>query len=112
MLVAFAWQCSPVKQRCLNRCHAHGELAAFGAAADVGVLRFGVTHGIWCVGACWALMLVPLLLPRGHVVAMVAATVLIVSERLEQPRPLRWQIRGAGKALRIAIAQARLRVAS
>jgi predicted metal-binding membrane protein len=112
ILVAFVWQCSPVKQRCLNRCHSHTELPAFGAAADLGALRFGVTHGIWCVGACWALMLIPMLLPRGHVIAMAAATVLIVSERLEQPRPLRWRVRGAGKALRILSAQTRIRVQS
>jgi predicted metal-binding membrane protein len=110
ILVAFAWQCSPVKQRCLNRCHGHTELAAFGAAADIGVLRFGATHGIWCASACWALMLVPMLLPQGHVIAMAAATVLIVSERLELPRPPCWRVRGAGKALRIVIAQARIRL--
>jgi predicted metal-binding membrane protein len=112
MLVAFVWQCSPVKQRCLNRCHAHTELPAFGAAADLGALRFGASHGLWCVGACWALMLIPMLLPRGHVIAMAAATVLIVSERLEQPRPLRWRMRGAGKALRILSAQTRIRLQS
>jgi predicted metal-binding membrane protein len=112
MLVAFAWQCSPIKQRCLNRCHAHREIAAFGAAADIDALHFGASHGMWCVGACWALMLIPMLLPHGHVIAMAAATVLIVSERLEQPRPLRWQVRGAGKALRILSAQTRIRVKS
>jgi predicted metal-binding membrane protein len=32
--VAFAWQISPVKQRCLNRCHRRPVLAAFGFAAD------------------------------------------------------------------------------
>jgi predicted metal-binding membrane protein len=112
ILVAFVWQCSPVKQRCLNRCHGHNELAAFGAAADICALRFGATHGMWCVCACWALMLVPMLLPQGHVIAMAAATVLIVSERLEQPRPPCWRVRGAGKALRIVNAQARIRLKS
>src|SRR6266446_6867410 len=29
-LIAFVWQCSPIKQRCLNRGHNHRELAAFG----------------------------------------------------------------------------------
>lgn len=110
VLIATFWQFSPIKQRCLNRCHAHTELAAFGAAADFDALRFGMIHGIWCTGSCWALMLFPMLLPRGHVVAMAAVTVLIFSERLEQPRPPSWRWRGIGKAIRIVVAQTRIRL--
>ena len=55
--VALVWQCSPAKQRCLNRGRAHPALAAAGRAADIDVLRFGVTHGCWCIGSCWALMM-------------------------------------------------------
>lgn len=65
-VLAIVWQLSPAKQRCLNRCHAHTELAAFGVAADLAALRFGASHGVWCAGSCWALMLSPLLLPRGR----------------------------------------------
>jgi len=110
VLIALVWQFSPVKQRCLNRCHAHTELAAFGAAADFDALRFGMTHGTWCAGSCWALMLFPMLLLRGHVVAMASVAVLIFSERLEQPRPPSWRWRGLGKATRIVVAQARIRL--
>lgn len=109
-LVAIIWQLSPVKQRCLNRCHAHGELAAFGVAADLDAIRFGVSHGVWCVGSCWALMLAPMLLPQGHVAAMAVVTVLTFSERLEHPRPPRWGWRGLGKASRIVAAQTRIRL--
>ena len=70
--IAVVWQCSPVKQRCLNRGHAHPELAATGSTADVAVLRFGLTHGLWCVGSCWALMLMPLLFSGAHLLAMAA----------------------------------------
>src|ERR1700693_86133 len=110
VLVASVWQCSPIKQRCLNRCHAHTELAAFGAAADFAALRFGMTHGVWCTGTCWALMLFPMLTPGGHVVAMVIMAVLIFSERLEQPGRPSWRWRGLGKAARIVVAQARTRL--
>ena len=108
-LIALVWQSSPIKQRCLNRCHAHPELAAFGVAADIDALRFGTTHGIWCAGSCWALMLVPMLVPSGHIIAMAAAAVVVFSERLEGPRPPSWRLRGLGKAIRIVVAQARLR---
>jgi predicted metal-binding membrane protein len=110
VLIALVWQFSPIKQRCLNRCHAHTELAAFGSAADFDALRFGMTHGIWCAGSCWALMLFPMLLPRGHVVAMAAVAVLIFSERLERPMPPCWRRRGLGKVKRIVIAQAHMRL--
>lgn len=107
--IALLWQFSPIKQRCLNRCHAHTELAAFGAAADFGALRFGMTHGAWCAGSCWALMLVPMVMLRGHIFAMAGAAVLIFSERLELPRPPSWRCRGFGKVLRILVAQSKLR---
>jgi predicted metal-binding membrane protein len=109
-LLAIVWQLSPVKQRCLNRCHAHTELAAFGVAADLDALRFGASHGVWCAGSCWALMLSSMLLPRGHVAAMALVAVLTFSERLEYPRPPRWRWRGLGKVSRIAVAQARIRL--
>jgi predicted metal-binding membrane protein len=110
VLIAFVWQCSPIKQRCLNRCYAHPALAAFGGAADFDALRFGMTHGIWCAGSCWALMLAPMLLRQGHVVAMAVVALVVFSERLEEPKPPRWCLRGLGKAVRMVIAQARMRL--
>ncbi|HEX8146922.1 MAG TPA: DUF2182 domain-containing protein [Pyrinomonadaceae bacterium] len=108
--IAFVWQCSPIKQRCLNRGHNHSELAAFGIAADLDALRFGITHGVWCVGSCWALMLLPMLLPRGHFAAMAVVSFVMTGERLEQPRPLSWCLRFPGKLMRIMVAQARIRL--
>jgi predicted metal-binding membrane protein len=108
--IALIWQFSPFKQRCLNRGHAHPELAAFGRAADIDALRFGWTHGVWCVGSCWALMLLPLLVSRGHVAAMAAVTLWLFAERLDRPMPPCWRLRGPGKAARIAVAQARMRL--
>ena len=108
MIVALVWQYSPAKQRCLNRGHAHPELAAFGPAADFAVLRFGLKHGAWCVGSCWALMLLPLLVSHGHVAAMAVVTLCLAAERLDRPMPPSWRMRGPGKAVRIALAQARM----
>jgi len=104
-LIALIWQFSPVKQRCLNRCHARTELAAFGLAADLDALRFGLTLGVWCVGSCWALMLLPLLVSGGHVAAMAAGALWLLAERLDRPMRPRWHVRGLGKAARLVIAQ-------
>lgn len=109
-IIALVWQCSPIKQRCLNRGHNHVELAAFGIGADLDALRFGITHGVWCVGSCWALMLFPMLLSQGHFAAMAVVTFLMTSERLEQPGPLCWRLRLSGKLMRIVFAQTRIRL--
>ena len=93
-VLALVWQVSPAKQCCLNRCHAHPPLAAFGWPAARDALALGLRHGVWCVGSCWALMLLVLLLPQGHVAGMVAAAVLMFSERLDPPRPPAWRLRG------------------
>ena len=111
-IITVVWQCSPIKQRFLNRGHNHSELAAFGFAADLAALRFGITHGVWCVGSCWALMLLPMLLPQGHFAAMAVVTFVMTSERLEQPRPLSWRLRFPSKLMRIVVAQTKIRLQS
>ena len=108
--IALVWQCSPTKQRCLNRSHNHRALKAFGVAADLDALRFGIAHGVWCVGSCWALMLLPMVITEGHLAAMAAVSFLMISERLERPMPLAWRLSLRGKLLRILIAQTRIRL--
>lgn len=107
---AMFWQVSPAKQWCLNLCHRRPHLAAFGAAADRDAFDFGLTHGASCAGACWALMFLTLFVRHGHVLWMAAVTLLVFAERLEGPTPLAWRWRGPGKALRITMAQARMRL--
>jgi predicted metal-binding membrane protein len=102
---ATLWQVSPAKQWCLNRCHRRPQLAAFGAAADRAAFHFGLSHGAACVGACWALMLLPLFAGHGHVLTMLAVMLFAFAERLENAAPLAWRWRGPGKALRLIAAQ-------
>ena len=108
--VAMTWQCAPAKQWCLNCCHATPDLAAFGLSADLAVARFGVTRGSWCAGSCWALMWMTAAVPTSPMFAMAAVSLLILSESIERPRPVRWEARGCGRAVRLLIAQARLLV--
>jgi len=107
LAVAVLWQFSPWKQICLNRCHVHIGLSAFGLTADLSALRFGLVHALWCVGSCWAWMFFPLLLPRGHMLAMVLVSGLALAERIESPARPRWQLRGLGRVTRIVLAQTR-----
>lgn len=98
--LALIWQASPLKQSCLNRCHRHRPFAAFGFASDRDLLCFGLEHGVWCAGSCSLLMLFPMLLPEGHVIAMAAVGVLIYCERLDPPAAPAWRWRGFGAAFR------------
>jgi len=105
---AVLWQASPGKQWCLNRCHRRPQLAAFGAAADRDAFGFGLTHGASCVGACWALMLLPLSAAEFHLPAMAVVALFVAAERVERPAPLAWRWRWPGKVPRIVAAQLRL----
>lgn len=107
--VVATWQTSPPRQACLNRLHAHPHLSAFGLAADVDPLRFGLAHGAWCLGSCWALMLLPMLLGRGHIAAMVAVSLWVWGEQLEGATAPRWSLRIPTRAMRMVLAQAQMR---
>lgn len=89
-LIAIIYQCSPAKQLFLNRGHDHKSLPAFGFPAFRAVAVFGVMHGVWCVGSGWALMLMPMLLPEGHNIAMIIVTFMMISEHMEHPQPIKW----------------------
>jgi len=107
-LIACVWQASPFKQRCLNKCHDNRCLRVFGLEADLDAFGFGWTRGVWCAGSCSGLMLFPMLLPEGHLMAMAAVAILVFCERLEDPEPPRWKMRGLGKAGRMIAARIRI----
>lgn len=109
-IIAIVWQYSPIKQRCLNKGHEHWTLAAFGWAANRDALLFGVMHGVWCVGSGWILMLLPMLLPKGHNLAMILVTFIMISEHMEHPKMPRWRMDFRGKLFRIIVAQTQIRL--
>jgi predicted metal-binding membrane protein len=80
LIAAGIYQWLPVKQACLQKCRA--PLSFFlmrWKAGPIGAFRMGTEHGAFCVGCCWALML--LLFAVGVMnllwVAGIAALVLI-----------------------------------
>ena len=98
---ALTWQASPAKQTFLNGCHRRPALAAFGLAADRDALQFGLTHGAWCVGSCWALMALPVVCSPGHLVAMALVSLLLSAERLDDPSRPSWRLRGPSRIMRM-----------
>ena len=60
LLVAGAYQFTPLKQMCLDRCRSPFSFVAARWRGDHpghDALRIGIDHGIFCLGCCWALML-------------------------------------------------------
>jgi predicted metal-binding membrane protein len=107
LVAALTWQLSPLKQYCLNRHCAHLPISSFGSAADRDALRFGGTHAAWCLGSCWALMLVSLLAPAWHVAVMLVVSVWMWVEPLDRPERPTWRVRLPLRFLRIAGATVR-----
>jgi predicted metal-binding membrane protein len=89
-VMAVAWQMTPLRQHALIRCHRLPGLSAFGAEADRDCIRFGLTHGLWCVATCAPLMLVPLSAPEVHLPLMAALSAGLLLERQAPPRRPTW----------------------
>lgn len=92
LLLVVAWHCSPAHQRCINACHRTPVLRAFGAGAGWDGLRYGLSTGCYCAGACGLLMLPVLLIERQHLAAMAVASLVATLERHVPPRRPRWRL--------------------
>jgi predicted metal-binding membrane protein len=58
LLAAGIYQLTPLKQACLGRCRQPvGFIAQYWRSGTSGAFRMGVTHGAFCLGCCWFLML-------------------------------------------------------
>ncbi|MCU1752076.1 DUF2182 domain-containing protein [Pseudomonas sp. 6D_7.1_Bac1] len=88
--VCLIWQASPFKQACLNHCHYQPRISAFGLDFLKDCLKYGMVSAGWCVGSCWALMLLPILAEQGHVSLMLLSMGWMLFERFKSPRPVRW----------------------
>jgi predicted metal-binding membrane protein len=59
LLVAGLYQFSGLKQACLEKCRNPFSILFANWSAKPGrIFRLGLEQGIWCLGCCWALMLV------------------------------------------------------
>jgi len=89
LLTAGLYQITPAKRTCLASCRAPAAfIARYWRQGNSGALRMGVIHGIYCLGCCWALML--LLFAGGvmNLYVIAAITIFILVEKLG---PLAWQ---------------------
>jgi predicted metal-binding membrane protein len=80
LLLAGAFQFSPLKRACLSHCRSPLDaLSRYWREGSAGVLLAGLRHGSYCVGCCWMLMLVLLVFGVMNLawVAALAAVVLL-----------------------------------
>ena len=84
LLVAGVYQFTPLKYRCLDKCrsplsfvlgHWHGEHERRNA------FRLGAHHGLFCVGCCWALMLLMFVVGAGNVAWMLVLGAVMAVEK-------------------------------
>jgi predicted metal-binding membrane protein len=95
------YQLSAPKDRCLTHCRA--ALAVSRPPGWTRDLATGVRHGAYCLGCCWALMLILIAVGVMNVAAMVGLAVLVLIEKTWGRGPLAG--RGAGvAALGLAVA--------
>jgi predicted metal-binding membrane protein len=81
--LAGAFQFSPLKTRCLKMCRSPlGFFARFYHRGVGQAWRLGLQHGKFCLGCCWALMLVMFGIGVGSVVWMAALSGVMVIEKV------------------------------
>jgi predicted metal-binding membrane protein len=82
--LAGAFQFSALKYRCLERCRSpfgfvNGRWR--GRQPLVESLRLGIEHGAFCVGCCWALMLVTFVVGMGNIGWMLIVAAAMAAEK-------------------------------
>jgi len=83
LVVAGLYQLTPLKHACLSACQSPAAfLVAHWRAGRAGAFRLGLVHGWYCLGCCWALML--LLFAGGvmNLAVIVGLTTFLLIEKL------------------------------
>jgi predicted metal-binding membrane protein len=84
VLIAGVFQFSALKYRCLDKCHTpFGFIVERwrGQAPSREALRLGFDHGLFCIGCCWALMLLMFVVGMGSIGWMLALAGVMAAEK-------------------------------
>jgi len=81
--VAGLYQLTPLKQTCLHHCRTPlGWVTSNWRDGPSGAFRMGIEHGAWCVGCCWALMLVLFAVGVMSITWMLVVATVIFAEKV------------------------------
>jgi predicted metal-binding membrane protein len=99
-IAAGAYQFSALKHACLRQCqHPFPFFFANWATTPRGVFRLGVRQGLYCLGCCWAMMLVMFAVGVMNVVWMAALGIVMAIEKIGTGKRFSY---GVGVALMVA----------
>ena len=82
LISAGAYQLTPAKRACLRQCQSPlGFLMANWRDGTAGAFEMGMRHGLFCLGCCWALMLVLFVVGVMNLAWVAALTVFVLAEK-------------------------------
>ncbi len=83
LVLAGVFQWSPLKYNCLKQCRTPmGFLMTSWREGPRGALRMGLEHGVYCLGCCWALMLLLFVLGIMNLVWIAALAAFVLAEKV------------------------------
>jgi predicted metal-binding membrane protein len=87
-LLAAAYEFSPLKNRCLTQCSSPvGFITSHWRPGLSGAFHMGLSHGAFCVGCCWALMLLLFTAGVMNLLWVAALAILVLMQKvLPYPR--------------------------
>ena len=89
LVLAAAWQLTPIKRLALNGCHRTRPLSPSGLRADRDCLLYGAMIGRECVVSCGPMMTVMTLCDQHQLILMVGMTAVVFVERFRHRTPRR-----------------------
>lgn len=93
-LAAGVYQLTPIKSACLRRCRTPADFLVERWRPSAFVL--GMDHGAWCLGCCWALMVVLVVAGMMGLAWVVALAALVAVEKLAPFGDIAAKLAGAG----------------
>ena len=83
LFIAGVYQLTPMKQVCLRTCQSPlGFLMSRWRSGLTGAFRIGFEHGFFCVGCCWALMLLLFVGGVMNLAVIAALTAFVAFEKI------------------------------
>ena len=98
LIAAGVYQLSPLKTACLGECRSPAQfISRHWRPGWTGTLRLGLLHGAYCVGCCWALMLLLFVGGVMNLLWVVALAAIVAAEKLVPKGE--WLARATGAGL-------------
>jgi predicted metal-binding membrane protein len=83
LLLAGLYQLTPLKEACLTRCRSpSGFILSEWREGYLGSIIMGFRHGLYCVGCCWALMLIMFVISAMDLRWTAAFAIYVAAEKL------------------------------